>query len=434
MKRAWLVWSVGVFAYIVAVLHRTSFGVAGLQAGERFGVEPSVLSSFVVLQVVVYAGMQIPSGLLVDRFGSRFMLTIGALLMSSGQIVLALTDSVGLAVLARVLVGSGDAFTFLAALRLVPEWFPPRRVPVLMQLTGILGQIGQVLSAVPLLAILGWVGWEPAFLSAAAVGLLAMMLALSIVRDSPHPGSPRPPGEGWREVARQIRVVWGRGGTRLGFFSHMGTQFSITTFALMWGVPYLVSGQGLSLGTAGMLLTVSVVAAIVAGPLIGVLTARYPLRRSYLVLTSICATMTMWTVVLALPHPAPLWLLILLVIVISIGGPGSVIGFDIARTSNPSTAMGTAQGMVNIGGFSACLLTIQGMGLVLDAAGLGFQGFRLAWLVQYPFWLLAIVGIVISRTTARREQGIEVDPLYKVVARRRRRGERSDGGYRGRGG
>ena len=209
----------------------------------------------------------------------------------------------------------------------------------------------------------------------------------------------------------------------------MGTQFSITTFVLMWGVPYLVSGQGLSLGTAGMLLTISVVAAIVAGLLIGMLTARYPLRRSSVVLASICASMGMWTIVLALSNPAPLWLLILLVIVISVGGPGSVIGFDIARTSNPSTNMGTAQGMVNIGGFSACLVIIQGMGLVLDATGLGFDGFRLGWLLQYPFWLLAIVGILISRSTARREQGVEVDPLHKVFARRlHHRGERSDGG------
>ena len=272
-----------------------------------------------------------------------------------------------------------------------------------------------------------------------------MMLALAIVRDSPHPVQPRPPSEGWRELPRQIRIVWGRGGTRLGFFSHMGTQFSITTFVLMWGVPYLVSGQGLSLATAGMLLTISVVAAIVAGPLIGMLTTRYPFRRSYVVLASICASMGMWTIVLALPHPAPLWLLILLVIVISIGGPGSVIGFDIARTSNPSTNMGTAQGMVNIGGFSACLVIIQGIGLVLDAAGLGFVGFRLGWLLQYPFWLLAIVGILIFRSTARREQGVEVDPLHKVVrppsapgraqrrgrssrlAQRRSLGEHSDG-------
>lgn len=55
MKKVWLVWGVGVFAYVIAVLHRTSFGVSGLSAADRFSISPSVLSSFVVLQIVVYA-------------------------------------------------------------------------------------------------------------------------------------------------------------------------------------------------------------------------------------------------------------------------------------------------------------------------------------------------------------------------------------------
>ncbi len=76
--RAWLVWGIGVFAYIVAVLHRTAFGVSGLAATERFEISPSVLSGFVVLQLIVYAGMQIPAGVLLDRFGSRRMIATGA--------------------------------------------------------------------------------------------------------------------------------------------------------------------------------------------------------------------------------------------------------------------------------------------------------------------------------------------------------------------
>ncbi|MCX5041992.1 MFS transporter [Aldersonia sp. NBC_00410] len=426
MKRAWSIWIVGVFAYVIAVLNRTAFGVSGLQAQERFAVDPSVLASFVVLQVIVYAGMQIPAGLLLDRLGSRTMIATGAIAMAAGETVLALTGAVPVAVLGRVLVGTGDAFTFLAVLRLVPEWFAPRRVPLVSQLTGILGQFGQVLSAVPLLALLRGPGWETAFLSAAAVGVLSCCLALAVIKDSPHPAHPRVgPSGGLRELRGQIATVWRRPGTRLGFFSHMGTQFSITTFALMWGVPYLVSAQGLSLSAAGGMLTVSVLSAVIAGPILGLLTGRYPLRRSWLVLGSITGTVTMWTIVLSLPHPAPVWLLVALVVVISVGGPGSVIGFDYARTSNPSTSMGTAQGMVNVGGFAASLVTIEVIGIVLDrAGGLTFDAFRLAWLVQYPIWALAIVGVLISRTTARREaalQGIHVKPLREVVARIRRR-------------
>ncbi|MFC9760739.1 nitrate/nitrite transporter [Rhodococcus jostii] len=415
MSRVWLVWGVGVVAYIVAVLHRTSFGVSGLAATERFSISPSVLSGFVVLQIVVYAGMQIPAGVLLDRYGSRIMISAGALIMASAQMLLALTESLPLAVAARVLVGVGDAMTFISVLRLVPQWFAPRRVPLVSQLTGIFGQIGQILSALPLMLLLNGPGWSFAYGSAASLGLLSFVLAVSVIRNAPPGLEVVAAPAGLREVGRQIRTVWGRHGTRLGFFTHMGTQFSMTTFALLWGVPYLRSAQGLSPAEAGSLLTLSVISAIVAGPIIGILSGRFPMRRSYLVLAIMISNAAIWTVVLSLPGPAPIWLLIVLVMVISVGGPGSMIGFDYARMFNPSTSMGTAQGMVNIGGFLASLLVIQAMGLILDAmGGYSFDAFRVAWLVQYPVWIVAITGVLVTRGKTRRQMGLVLRPIRQV--------------------
>ncbi|EKT82489.1 MFS family transporter [Rhodococcus opacus M213] len=411
----WLVWGVGVVAYIVAVLHRTSFGVSGLAATERFSISPSVLSGFVVLQIVVYAGMQIPAGVLLDRYGSRVMISAGALIMASAQMLLALTESLPLAVAARVLVGVGDAMTFISVLRLVPQWFAPRRVPLVSQLTGIFGQIGQILSALPLMLLLNGPGWSFAYGSAASLGLLSFVLAVSVIRNAPPGLEVVAAPAGLREVGRQIRTVWGRPGTRLGFFTHMGTQFSMTTFALLWGVPYLRSAQGLSPAEAGSLLTLSVISAIVAGPIIGILSGRFPMRRSYLVLAIMSSNAAIWTVVLSLPGPAPIWLLIVLVMVISVGGPGSMIGFDYARMFNPSTSMGTAQGMVNIGGFLASLLVIQAMGLILDAmGGYSFDAFRVAWLVQYPVWIVAITGVLVTRGKTRKQMGLVLRPIRQV--------------------
>lgn len=183
----------------------------------------------------------------------------------------------------------------------------------------------------------------------------------------------------------------------------MGTQFSVTVFCLMWGVPYLTVAQGQSAHMAGALLTISVLAAICAGILIGILTGRYPHRRSWIVLAIIGSNALVWTVVLALPGRAPLWLLVVLVVVISAGGPGSMVGFDFARTFNPSATLGTAQGMVNMGGFIASLLVMQAMGILLGAAGgYSFDSFRQAWTVQYAVWLLAVIGILITRWKTRR--------------------------------
>lgn len=184
-RRAWLVWGVGVGAYITAVLHRTSFGVSGLDAAARYGASPGTLSGFVVLQLVVYAALQVPVGLLLDRFGARRLITTGALVMAAGQLLLALSTALPLAYAARVLVGAGDALTFISVLRLVGAWFPVRRVPVVTQLTGIVGQLGQVLSAVPLVALLHGPGWGVAFGSAAGLGVLVVVAVVAVVRDAP---------------------------------------------------------------------------------------------------------------------------------------------------------------------------------------------------------------------------------------------------------
>jgi MFS family permease len=86
----WLIWVVGLAAYMVGVMQRTSFGVAGLDAAARFDATPAVLSGFVVLQLLVYASLQVPAGVLLDRFGARKLVVTGALIMAAGQLLLAL--------------------------------------------------------------------------------------------------------------------------------------------------------------------------------------------------------------------------------------------------------------------------------------------------------------------------------------------------------
>ena len=401
--RPWIVWTTGLFAYIVAVLDRTTLGVSGLDAADRFNASPTALSTFVVLQVIVYAGAQVPAGLLLDRFGSKALIVSGAALMASGQLVLAFTESLPAAIGARAVLGLGDAFTFISVLRLVPHWFTPRQVPLVTQLTGICGQLGQVLSAIPFFALLTGSGWTTAYVSVAAVGVLSIVLTLLLVHNAPEGHVVEYETTSIRETLASVKTVWLRPGTRLGFFTHMGTQFSVTVFALMWGVPYLTVAQGLSATVAGALLTVSVVAAISSGILVGIFTGRHPHRRSRLVLIIIASNALVWTIVLALPGRAPLWLLVVLVVVISVGGPGSMVGFDFARTFNPGATLGTASGMVNMGGFIASLLVMQGMGVIIDAVGeFSFEAFRLAWTVQYAIWVLAVVGILITRRKARR--------------------------------
>jgi MFS family permease len=178
-------------------------------------------------------------------------------------------------------------------------------------------------------------------------------------------------------------------------------------------------------GQASAVLTLLVVVGILAGPLFGEFAARHPMRRSLLVLSVIGAHALVWAAVLLVPPPAPRWLLVVLVVVIGTGGPGSMIGFDYARTFNPRSRQGAAVGIVNVGGFVASLLVAWAIGVVLGRAG-GYtpEAFRLAWTVQYVVWAFAVVAVLGARRLARRKlaaEGVVILPLREALGEWRSR-------------
>ncbi len=423
--RTWLVWGVALVAYVVAVFHRSSLAVTGLEAQERFSASASALALFVVLQLAVYAALQIPVGVAVDRVGSRRVIVAGALTMAVGQLALALAPDVPTAVAARVLVGAGDAMTFISVLRVVSAWFPDTRVPLMTQLTGLLGQAGQVLAAYPLVALLGTTGWAVTFAGAAAVGVLVAVLVAVALRDTP-PGTPLPPARSTVQVRRDLALTLREPGTRLGFCTHLATQFPATVFGLLWGFPFLTAGQGLAPGTAAGLLTLLVVASMVVGPLIGAACGRWPLRRSALVFGIVGSTAMTWTAVLLWPGRAPLPLLVLLVLVLSTNGPGSLIGFDYARTTVPAARLGSASGVVNVGGFVASLTLVLGIGVVLDlltpagSATYSLGALKTAFALQYAAWAVGIAGVLRYRRLLRAQLGVTLAPLHVAVRARLR--------------
>ncbi|WP_308464737.1 MFS transporter [Rathayibacter soli] len=439
-RRAWIVFGVGVFAYLAAVMQRTSIGVAGVAATDRFHTSAAVLSTLAVVQLVVYAAMQVPVGVLIDRVGSRWLMASGTLLMVVGQVTVALAPTIGIAVIGRILVGAGDATIFISLIRLVSSWFRGRIVPQLSQWVGNIGQLGQVLSAVPFAIILHQSGWTTAFLSAASLSVLAGLGILAFIADRPKDSTEGPRPASWRQSMHQLGISLRRPGTQLGFWSHFTTQSSGAVFSLMWGYPFMVFALGYSAELASALLIVIVVAGMVFGPLLGILTARHPLRRSNIVLGIIAAMALAWTVVLLWPGTPPLWLVIALLVVVGAGGPGSLIGFDFARTSNPLHNLGSANGIVNVGGFLASFVMVFLIGVVLDllnhnagqpgsdAATLYTLGsFRWAFAVQYLVIGIGVGFLLSARRRTRRklteDEGIEVGPLWVAIneAWRRRR-------------
>ncbi|POH61631.1 MFS transporter [Cryobacterium zongtaii] len=441
-RRSWLIFSFGSFVYLSAVMQRTSLGIAGVSATERFGGSAAVLSSLAVVQLIVYAAAQIPVGVLIDRFGPRVLMLAGTVLMVAGQLTLAFAPSITLAVAGRMLVGAGDAAIFISVIRLITSWFSGRIVPQLSQWFGNIGQLGQVLSAVPLAWVLHEFGWTPAFLGATLVAFVAFVVVVVGVRDRPagSPDQPRP--QSWGSALTQLRHSLARPGTQLGFWSHFVTQSSGTVFTLLWGFPFMVYGLGYESSMAAAMLTIPVAAGMICGPILGVLTARHPLRRSNIVLGIVTVMAATWAVVLLWPVAPPFWLIVLLLIVLGGGGPGSLIGFDFARTFNPQRSLGSANGVVNVGGFLASFVMMFLIGVLLDlqdgwrqAQGGGsdlysLESFRVAFTVQFLIVGIGVVMLVRTRKRTRRllsrDEGIEVAPLWVELSRRMRRRGRGE--------
>lgn len=442
----WLVWAVAALAYAIAVINRSSLSALGPATQEHFAIDATTLAAFATLQLAVYAGLQIPVGVLLDRYGSTTLILSGGLLMVIGQTLMATVSEVSLAILARVLVGAGDACTFISVMRMLPAWFALRQLPVIGQATGLIGQAGQLVSVTPLALLVGGLGWTTGFLGVAAAGFLVVLIGALVLRDQPRTGTAfermtgrmgrisvnarslgegvhlshdqamappatavmpthpagrvrRLPASGFVEQARRLLSI---PGVRLAYWLHFTTPFSANIFVLLWGTPFLTGGVGLSRAEASGLLSLMVLASMAGGLALGPLSSRFVERRVRMAIGVAVAIAAVWTTVLLWPGTPPTGLLVALMIIIAVGGPTSMIAFEVSRSHTPRSFAGFATGLVNTAGFTSSLLVILLIGLALDVQGAGeparysMGAFRWAFAVQMPFLLLGIIMMLVE--------------------------------------
>lgn len=415
-------WSVAVTVYLMAVFNRTSIGVAGLLAAQRFGISPAQLSVFVLVQLGVYAAMQVPTGIMLDKFGPRRMLAVAGVTMALAQLIFAVAPSYQAALLARTILGCGDAMTYISVLRVGSSHFAQRRFPLVIAATGLLGTVGNLAATLPLVLLLRTEGWTATFATASAVSLLTGIAVWLMLPATPAPASlatPAPASLGSsaaaspassalvtltgptgpvrraavraasslraisaggavrairgttvaaRQIAGQVRAAWRTPGTRLGFWVHFAGLSFTGMFGFLWGMPYLESA-GYPAASASEVLLLGVTVSMAAGPAIGFLIGRHPAARVPFAIAVYTLTVAGWVLLLAGYDGAPPHALIVTVVAITtIGGPSSSIGFALARDYNSPASVGTASGVVNVGGFTAAVVATLVVGWALTAS------------------------------------------------------------------
>lgn len=365
MRKAWFMWGLGALCYLTAIFHRMSLSVAGLTAQDRYSIDATGLAAFSVVQLVLYAVLQIPVGAGADRFGPRRLLLSGMALMAAGSTLFALATAYPLAMTGRALIGAGDACLFVNVLRLVHNWFPGRRYALVSALTGIVGGLGQLIATAPLAALLARFGWTPSFLGAGVVTAVLLVVVFLLLRERPA-GSAAPVAVG-EPLAESLRHAWRNRGTRHAMWTHYTLLGTFLAFTAVLGQPYLVSAQGRTPSAASGLLTVVVIGFVLVGTAVGQLGSRLPGLRAPLVVCTASVTALCWLVLVAVPGPLPTAVLGPVLFLIGASGGVSMLAFDLARTSNHGHRAGVASGIANMGGFFFAVIAELGVGILVDA-------------------------------------------------------------------
>jgi MFS family permease len=353
--------------FLVAVVNRSSLGVTGTYAEGRFGIGPGELSLFVMVQLGIYAVLQMPAGALVDRYGPRRTLVCAGVLMGSAQLLFATSRDYPIALVARVVLGCGDALTFVSVLRVAFSSGRANRYPALVALAQLVGFAGHLLATLPLLVLMRSTGWELTYGGlAVATGIVAVAIQVGL-RDGRSEGSQLAPP--LTSLVRGAKQAWGAPETRLGFWMHFSCLASATTFLLLWGYPYLHRGAGLSDAAAGSVLFAGVLVSAVLMPLAGWLFGARPGARVPAVLVVTGSTAGGWALLLTLGGDSPPHAAVVALFVLSMSGvPACGAAYGIAGDHAEPALVSTATGIVNAGGYLATVLAATGIGLVLQAS------------------------------------------------------------------
>jgi len=363
--KAWIVFLGGGLAYCMAMCARTSFGVAVPWADQRFGLSSAQLAVFIMGQLAVYAAAQIPVGLLLDRYGSRKVLTCGLIIVGLGQLALAQAHTFPTALAARALVGAGDATAFIGVVRFLPAWFSASRVPLLTQITNVGGQIGQVISAFPVVWWLHDYGWSTSFNLVALAVFMAAVSTAVLVRDDPS-GAKTPVAQ-TESVRRSMGAVLRNRATWVGWMIHATAAFPFNVIALMWGSAWMRQGMHLSDTVSATMLSLEGLFLVAAGIPAGIISGRWPRRRLQTCLAAYAISVLTWVVGLALSPSAAAALIV--IIGAAIGSCVGALGFDIVREYTQRSRWGVAIGTVNTGGFVSSIIAVELVGLILDLRG-----------------------------------------------------------------
>lgn len=341
---AWLIWIIAALYYSYEFFLRISPTVMVTDLMQAFSVNAATLGILSACYYYAYASMQIPVGMLLDRFGIRRLLTVAALLVACGCFAFAHTTQLWVAEMARILMGIGSAFAFISCVKLARAWFSHTWLAVVIGLTNTLGVMGAMFGGAPLAHFVGTVGWRETFWIAGFIGLGLALCIVLIVRNTPRATDNAKIS--LHSFWQDLKLVLSRPNNwRVGIFAGLMVA-PISAFTELWSVPFLMQAHHLTRVAAGLLSTVMFIGIACGGPfhgwLSGRLKSRLPVLRGGAIGALVCLALILYV---------PLTSEIILVSLLFLFGfctSSMLLCFAINSENNPLWATGVAVGFTNM--------------------------------------------------------------------------------------
>jgi predicted MFS family arabinose efflux permease len=366
---AWLVWSLGALLYLIAYYHRVAPAVITRELSAEFGLSGAALGNLSAFYFYSYAAVQIPTGLLADRWGPRRVLTLGAALTAAGTVVFALAPAVAWADAGRFAIGAAAGVAFVSMLKLASHWMHARQFAFASGVALFVGVMGATLAGVPLRALVDQFSWRPVMLASAAVTACAAIAIWLVVRDDPvdrgYAGFvPRHAPAGSLPILAQLRAVSRERAAWLMVVMPGGTAAIVLTFPGLWGVPFLVTQYGFTAREAASVCSTMLIAWAVSCMAFGPLSERMG-RRKPVYAGGLVAMLVLWSIVVFVPA-LPRAALLAALVAVSVACGTFILTFALAKESVPPHLGGTISGIANMGVMLGGMVMQPLVGLVLD--------------------------------------------------------------------
>lgn len=326
------------FAY--AFVQRVAPSVIVNELMSEFAVGAAVLGNLSAFYFYAYVPMQMPVGMLMDRFGPRRLMSFSVALAAIGAVVFALAPTVELAYLGRFMVGFGSAFGWIGILTVATLWLPAERFALLTGIAQAIGMVGAVFGQAPLAYAVGAFGWRPSMLALALIGIFLAIAIFLVVGEKRSDA--RAAGAGFADGFRAVikaRDAWLSAGYG---FAMTGTMLA---FAGLWAVPWLVQTRGFERGEAALMASLMFLGWGVGSPLIGYVVDKLRADRVR-AMTALGVGMTA-SLAAVLYLPLPTYALAVLMVVNGAFASGMILCYGHARDHAPGEASGAAYGLVN---------------------------------------------------------------------------------------